>query len=305
METTTTGSHQEWLEERKKGIGGSDIAAIMNLNPYSSPLAVWLDKTDPTYTTKSNIAMEIGKELEPYLRRKAEKEIAKVEGFAPEIKEWPGVLTGTKPYYKANIDGFFLYKEDQFIGIELKTTTSRARENWDGEIPINYILQIQWYMAVTGWPYFYLLILTDNRKVELHRIERNHQIIKEAQQAADDFWKMVEQETAPAPTSRDDKALEFLYPKTVPEKEITVSEDEEIEIIKAIEEMKAAQAIIKEQTEVVKAIKNQLKAALQDAEILRAGEHKVTYATIKKESYTVAATQYRTLKVTKNKEKRA
>ena len=37
-------TRDEWLESRRKGIGGSDASAILGLNPYSSPLAVYLDK---------------------------------------------------------------------------------------------------------------------------------------------------------------------------------------------------------------------------------------------------------------------
>ncbi|HFC9341278.1 TPA: YqaJ viral recombinase family protein, partial [Enterococcus hirae] len=38
-------SHQEWLEDRKKGIGGSDVATVLGLNKYKSPYQLWLEKT--------------------------------------------------------------------------------------------------------------------------------------------------------------------------------------------------------------------------------------------------------------------
>ena len=37
-------SRAEWLEERRKGIGGSDAAAVAGLNPWRSAAAVYLDK---------------------------------------------------------------------------------------------------------------------------------------------------------------------------------------------------------------------------------------------------------------------
>lgn len=39
-------SHEDWLQWRKRGIGGSDVAAIAGLSKYKSPVGVWLDKTD-------------------------------------------------------------------------------------------------------------------------------------------------------------------------------------------------------------------------------------------------------------------
>ena len=38
-------SRQEWLKLRKEGIGGSDAGAICGLNPYSSPMSIYQDKT--------------------------------------------------------------------------------------------------------------------------------------------------------------------------------------------------------------------------------------------------------------------
>lgn len=41
----TTTDRAAWLEERRKGIGGSDVAAVLGLNPYRTPLDLWEDKT--------------------------------------------------------------------------------------------------------------------------------------------------------------------------------------------------------------------------------------------------------------------
>lgn len=39
-------SREDWLEVRKNGIGGSDAAAAVGLNPYKSCLELWLEKTN-------------------------------------------------------------------------------------------------------------------------------------------------------------------------------------------------------------------------------------------------------------------
>ena len=62
-------SHEEWLRWRKKGIGGSDVSAIIGINKWTSAIELWLDKTnqknDPV---EVNEAMEWGTILEPIIR---------------------------------------------------------------------------------------------------------------------------------------------------------------------------------------------------------------------------------------------
>jgi len=47
-------SRMEWLKLRKKGIGGSDAAAVCGLNPYSSPMKVFIDKTNEDVVEEDN-----------------------------------------------------------------------------------------------------------------------------------------------------------------------------------------------------------------------------------------------------------
>ena len=58
-------SHEEWLEYRKKGIGGSEIASILGVSPFSNAYKVWLDKTDKSEKGNfDNQAMYWGRRLE-------------------------------------------------------------------------------------------------------------------------------------------------------------------------------------------------------------------------------------------------
>ena len=41
-------SRDEWLKYRKQGIGGSDAGAICGLNPYTTAMHVYYDKTSET-----------------------------------------------------------------------------------------------------------------------------------------------------------------------------------------------------------------------------------------------------------------
>ena len=43
--TTAAQGSDEWLDARRNGIGGSDVAAVLGANPWRTPLEVWLSKT--------------------------------------------------------------------------------------------------------------------------------------------------------------------------------------------------------------------------------------------------------------------
>ena len=47
--------HDEWLQIRRQYIGGSDAGAVMGMNPYSSPTAVWAEKTGRTEPFSGNL----------------------------------------------------------------------------------------------------------------------------------------------------------------------------------------------------------------------------------------------------------
>ena len=55
----------EWLQERQKGIGGSDAGAILGVNKWKTPFQVYLDKTEPiTEEQEQHEAAYWGNQLE-------------------------------------------------------------------------------------------------------------------------------------------------------------------------------------------------------------------------------------------------
>ena len=84
-----------WLEQRKRGIGGSDVAAIMGLSPWKSPLEVWLEKTNraesPDLSGKEAVAMGTeleGDVLEMYRRRHPGSRVQRVNAINAILKQY-------------------------------------------------------------------------------------------------------------------------------------------------------------------------------------------------------------------------
>ena len=72
--STKNMSREDWLSLRRTGIGGSDAGAICGLNPYSSPLDVYFNKTGEAPETEDNEAMRQGRDLEEYVARRFTEE---------------------------------------------------------------------------------------------------------------------------------------------------------------------------------------------------------------------------------------
>ena len=136
-------SHEQWLNLRKTGIGGSDAGAVCGLNPYSSAMKVFQDKISDTVEEADNEAMRIGHDLEDYVaKRFTEATGLKVRksNFMYRSKE--------HPYMLADVDRLIVGED---AGLECKTASAYSADKWaNGNIPLHYVMQFYHYMAVTG-----------------------------------------------------------------------------------------------------------------------------------------------------------
>lgn len=201
--------HQDWLEFRTKGVGGSDMSTILGLNPYSTPYELWLEKTgrEQPEDISGKWAIVKGNALEVELRRR----------FRQLHPEWQ-VIDGTDislvskahPIMHASLDGFIYDEASDSWGIlEIKTANAnRGRTDWHddmGELiaPDYYLAQVTHYMAVTGftWGVFYADI-GESEPVEV-RFERDEDDINAVVKAAEDFWGFVTRDEMPSLTGVD------------------------------------------------------------------------------------------------------
>ena len=65
-------THDEWLERRRQSIGGSDAGAVLGLNKYNSPYALWAEKTGKVIPEdiSDNEAVRLGNDLEEYVAKR-------------------------------------------------------------------------------------------------------------------------------------------------------------------------------------------------------------------------------------------
>jgi len=186
-----TANHDEWLALRSRYIGGSDAAAVVGLNAYSSPYALWAEKTGKVPGFAGNLATEVGTFLEEFVAQK----FAQVTG--KKVRKCnQSFLNSQYPFAIANIDREIVGED---AGLEIKTTDSLNMKRFKGgEYPANYYAQMVHYLAVTGKQRWYLAVLIGNKEFKWFVIERDEAEIAALMGAEAEFWELVKKDTPPA-----------------------------------------------------------------------------------------------------------
>lgn len=281
------------LEERRKSLGASDIAGVLGLGKYSTPLSVWYDKVEGKESSQS-VAAELGLILEPWL----------LDKLATRLREDGHTMTvlGSQPHYTHAEHDILTATPDAWIsvdgvegGCECKTASEYRSSEWpDGGLPDEYYAQVQHQMACADWPWVYVPFLVGNRKFDVRFVPRNDEFIKVLIERAHDFWeRFVLTKTPPAPTGADidTDVLKALYPGGGDEVLRLDDMEDERETYKALARtIKAAQ-------EEQKAIQQRFMARLGDNQLAYVGEHKVTWSTVNRKGYTVEPASYRQLRI--------
>ena len=273
---------EDWqaYREKQKGIGGSDVATILGLNPYKTPFTLWLEKTGQIEPpVLNNEYIEWGNILEPVIREK----FAKETGF--EVYENPWVMQHQiHDFMVANIDGEVI--DPQFEGkpgvLEIKTAGERMRDQWEEGPPNHYMLQIQHYLAVLDYDYAYVAVLIGGNSFKYFLIERDDYIIDQVIQAEAEFMHLVENNIAPEISGHeaDSKYLAEAFPE----------DNGEIGELSDTLEMYAEHYFslleqIKDLQKEADDIKNLIKLEMKDFRILKSDTIRVNMPTIKKVTF--------------------
>lgn len=143
-------SHEQWLEERAKGIGSSEVGTIMGVNRFDTPYKLWRRKTGIDGPVETNEAMEMGHLLEPAVAQRFE-EITGQWVVKNSAGDWIAV-DNERPWLRVSPDRVYI-----------PTGATRSRENWrileckttsqfidPDDIPLYWRCQVQYQMGVMG-----------------------------------------------------------------------------------------------------------------------------------------------------------
>lgn len=147
---------EEWLQHRRKYIGGSEISCVVGLNPYKNNYELWEEKVglrEPEDISDKSF-VRYGTEAEEHLRALFALDFPQ---YQVDYIENNSVLNSRYPWAAASLDGMLTEKETGRKGIlEIKTTNilqSIQKEKWNHQVPSNYYAQVLFYLAVTEFAF--------------------------------------------------------------------------------------------------------------------------------------------------------
>lgn len=179
------GDREQWLAARRNGIGGSDIGAILGVSPFKTPVDVFLAKTQPNPVEETNERFYWGHALEqPIIDRFQLDNNVAIER-PREISAHP-----EHKWMIANLDGIILFEKKGVL--EVKTVSAFGSKEWgvegSDEVPLSYVAQCAWYMAVMNVDYAKIAALFGGNDYREFHIDRDYDLENMLISKGEEFW---------------------------------------------------------------------------------------------------------------------
>jgi putative phage-type endonuclease len=256
-----------------QGIGGSDIAALLGLSPFKTPLELWAQKVGhPMRKPIEGVHLRFGQFVEPFVALEYER----LTGLHT-VEHFPPLFHPVHEFMYGHIDRFVMPQAgmpavvDGIVStdtlLECKTTSVFNKDDWGEEgsdqVPNAYLLQCAWYMAITDCTRADIAVLIGNQDFRLYRIQRDEKLESLMLDQAKRFWfDHVLAGVPPQPQTVDD--VKLLFPQEDPDKTLEASP----EVVDALQQLKTLQNTSKALEEKAEAVKSKIMQAMGQAEKL-------------------------------------
>lgn len=148
-------SDAKWLKQRQLGIGGSDAAAVIGMNPWKTSDQLWEEKTglsEPADISDVE-AVKYGIKAEASLRQLFRLDFPEYKVY---YRKNEILQSNALPWMQASLDGELTDSAGRKGVLEIKTTNilqSMQREKWNDRVPDAYFVQLLHYMLTTGYEF--------------------------------------------------------------------------------------------------------------------------------------------------------
>lgn len=271
-----------WHELRAKHIGGSDVAALFGLSPFTTRWQLWMEKVGKIAPEdlSDNKAVQAGTFLESGIANWAahrwSMDISKVTDYFT-VDDCPGMGAS------------FDYITADGAPMEIKWSARGHGWHYSGdeilEAPENYILQVQHQLACTSSDHAWLVALIDDEPRRM-KIPRNDNIIDAIKAEITMFWDSIAKGEEPEIDFQKDVAALTKLMGTLPKSDITLDDDDALLFVDyklAKEDEKKAIARADEAKAQI-LIKVREKLALvntsQDKASVKCGDHKMSISVV-------------------------
>ena len=287
-------NNQHFADFRAKSLGGSDVAAILGLSPYRSAIDVWMEKTGKPIEHKDSLPLRFGSFAEEFVAQEYATRTGK------QLINYPFAITHPNyEYFGGHIDRFvssnpreqcapaldhlsddldnaLQFNNQQLSAIhhqpierllECKTANPFMQQQWGDsgtdQVPLPYLCQCLWYMAITGVDKTDLAVLFGNADFRIYSLERDLEIENTLLEKAQFFWTEYVQKDLPPPV-QNERDCHKLFTKTSCAKSIEAP----TELVTQLAKVATLQAQMEVAENELSQIKQLVMSTMQDAEVL-------------------------------------
>ena len=253
----------------------------------------------------SNVeSVEMGTRLEQFVAEVFSEKTGKAVRKAPKTYSHPNY-----PYLVAHVDRLITGTDEL---LECKTCSAFKLEEWENKIPKEYVLQVVWYLGITGRKKGWIACLIGGQKFVYMQIDFDEELFNLMVEKAVKFWDMVQNKIPPLILPEDDEVLGEIYSE--PTDDMMVLQDLNDRVAYLQEIKMHIEDLSKEKRE----LETELKTVIADKAGFTTDRYKVTWKTqtanridtdrLKDEQPEIIKNymqekKFRVLRITKNKEK--
>ena len=225
-------NNQDFTRERTKYLGGSDIGAILGFSKYRTALDVWLEKTGRIVNSVNNLPVRFGTFAEEFVA----SEYATQTGYSLVHSE-AGIAHPRYPFMVGHIDRFVFETNDELTNelinsdgscaaahlLECKTASPFNQSDWGelgtDEVPMSYLVQCLWYLAITNLEKCDVAVLFGNSDFRIYEVYRDKELEELIIAKAAAFWMDHVQLDTPPP-AQCESDYKHLFKKEVSGKSV-------------------------------------------------------------------------------------
>jgi putative phage-type endonuclease len=225
-------NNQDFTRDRTKYLGGSDVGAILGFSKYRTALDVWLEKTGRIVNVVDNLPVRFGNFAEEFVA----SEYATQTGYSLVHSE-EGIAHPQYPFMVGHIDRFVFEVNDVLTNelmnidgscaashlLECKTASPFNQSDWGelgtDEVPMSYLVQCLWYLAITNLDRCDVAVLFGNSDFRIYEVYRDQELEDLIIAKAAAFWRENVLADTPPP-AQCESDYQHLFKKEVPGKSV-------------------------------------------------------------------------------------
>ena len=269
-------NNQHFTQDRTKYLGGSDIGAILGFSKYRTALDVWLEKTGRVVSNVDNLPVRFGSFAEEFVA----SEYATQTGFHLVHSE-VGVAHQKYPFMVGHIDRFVFESSSDINGelfhsdgscaashlLECKTASPFNQSDWGelgtDEVPMSYLVQCLWYLAITNLERCDVAVLFGNSDFRIYEVCRDKELEDLIISKAAAFWyEHVLADTPPPAQCESD--YQHLFSKEITGKAV----EADSKVCELTQKLQILNSEIKSKEMEVSQIKQTIMGQMGEAEML-------------------------------------